>query len=80
MCVRGGGGGGGLGAKFPDLTFIHSGKPAAAVDSHPSLLQRMSAIVESPIVLFQRLACTNNLSDTLSSITGYQLLVCITNP
>ena len=63
MCV-GVGVGVGVGGHWhcPHLIFIHSGKSAVAVDSCPSLLQRMSDIVEGPIALFQRLACTNVLS------------------
>ena len=39
-----GGGGGGIGNKITKH-LARGGWPAVAVDSHPSLLQRMSAIV-----------------------------------
>ena len=57
--------GGGIGNKMSRLQTSHSivaSHAAVAIDSRSSLLQRMSAIVEGPIALFQRLACTNALS------------------
>ena len=72
--------GGGIGNKITKH-LARGGKPAVAVDSHPSLLQRMSAIVG--VLLFYCKdwpAWTTSLLQWSPMTTGYQLLAGITDP